>query len=543
MSMRINRRDFVLASAALVAMGRAVSGASPRPASAFEHGVASGDPLPTRVILWTRVSPPDAYTPCEVQWLVAADAALRRVVARGSVTTSLQQDFTAKVDVTGLAPGTPYYYQFVWQGERSPVGRTKTLPAGRVEQARLAFVSCANLPAGHFNVYGLLAQRQDLDAVVHLGDYLYEFANGTYGDGTALRRIPAPDREILSLLDYRQRHAQYKRDPDLQAVHRQHAFVCVWDDHEVANDAWKDGAANHNPDEGEGQWYLRKRAAIRAYFEWMPIRERGPREDAQIFRALPFGDLADLLMLDTRLYGRDQQSTVEPISDAAGYPADDPIINDARRTLLGFDQEDWLYRQLVASRQRGTPWRLLGQQVMMAQLSPTRGQSLANLDQWDGYRPARTRLFDTLRDNDVDNVVVMTGDAHTSWAQDLTPDPWGPTRLYNPRTGQGVLGVEFVAPAVTSPGVEDPVEAAATAAALRADSPHLKYVELTRRGYGVLDVTRERVQGEIWHVEAIDRPTRSEQLAAAYVTVAGSAGLTPAAGASAPRALPADPAP
>ncbi len=190
---------------------------------------------------------------------------------------------------------------------------------------------------------------------------------------------------------------------------------------------------------------MRKRAAIRAYFEWMPIREWKFRPNARIFRQFHFGNLADLLMLDTRNYGRDQQSAAKPMSPTVGFPANDPVANDPARTLLGFDQEEWLTERLSLSQSRGTTWRLLGQQVMMAQLSVSGGQTVFNLDQWDGYVPARQRLFDAVRGNNVDNLVVLTGDIHTSWANELTDNPWNPAG-YDPATGRGVLGVEFVTP-------------------------------------------------------------------------------------------------
>ena len=542
MTSRFSRRDFVAATAAAAAASSSGAFAiGSGQAAVFQHGVASGDPLQERVILWTRVTVADLYAEVDVKWLIARDPGMRKIVGSGIESTSIRRDFTIKVDVSGLDSDTTYYYQFFSRGAASPIGRTKTLPQGRVDHARIAFASCSNLPAGLFNVYALIARRSDLDAVLHLGDYIYEYANATYGDGTALGRVPVPNREIISLVDYRQRHAQYKRDADLQAAHRQHPFICVWDDHESTNDSWKDGAENHNPELGEGEWSVRKRASIRAYFEWMPIRERGGL-NGRIYRSMRFGNLADLLMLDTRLHGRDQQSAVKPISPSVGFPANDPVANDPNRTLLGFDQEEWLNAQLVRSKQRGAAWRLLGQQVMMAQLSVSGGQTLFNLDQWDGYRPARERLYGTLRDNLVDNVVVMTGDIHTSWANDLTSNPWDPTGAYNPQTRRGVVGVEFVTPSVSSPGILDPIEAAQTAAFLRSVSPHMKYIELNKRGYGLLDITRERVQGEIWHVDTVDAPSRNETLAAAFVTAAGENGLVQVSTASAAGTA-ADPAP
>jgi alkaline phosphatase D len=527
---RLTRRSF-LAAAAVLAASRGAQPAGARGAASFEHGVASGDPLHDRVILWTRVTPPNWFDEIEVKWQVARDPKMQRVIARGLVTTSLWRDFTVKVDVDGLEPAQTYYFRFETPGARSLIGRTRTLPRDDAQAARLAVVSCANLPMGFFNVYALLARRADLDAVLHLGDYLYEYANVTYGDGTLIGRVPEPDREIVTLLDYRLRHAQYKRDPDLQAAHRQHPFICVWDDHEFANNTWKDGADNHNADKGEGEWPVRMRAAIRAYVEWMPIREWTALPDTRIYRQFRFGGLADLLMLDTRQHGRDRQSTTPRVSAGGGYPADDPIANDPARTLLGLDQEEWLTRQLSASAAGDVTWRLLGQQVLMAQLSTDGGQTSNNFDVWDGYVAARGRLYDAVRDHRVDNLVVLTGDIHSSWANELTRDPWD-EKTYGPDTGRGALGVEFATPAVSSPGALNPVHALQRAALIRRASPHVKYIEMHERGYVLLDLDRQRIQGEFWHVATVDAPSREETLAAAFVNEAGANRLQPVTGAS-----------
>lgn len=543
---RHTRREFVAALAALSAAGVAAPafgsdaarrGPPARPV--FAHGVASGDPRHDRVILWTRVTPADPEDYLEGRWQIARDPGFRRDVTRGRFVTDITRDFTVKIDACDLEPGTTYYYRFESRGVRSPIGRTRTLPGRGVDAFRIAFLSCSNFPYGYFNAYARVAERSDLDLVLHLGDYLYEYPRGTYVDpALAGQRDVNPVTEILSLTDYRLRHAQYKTDPDLQEAHRQHAFVTVWDDHEVANDAWKDGAENHQPDEGD--WNLRKRAAIRAYEEWMPIRTRGV-VDTRIFRRLRIGDLADLLMLDTRLYGRDLQAAFK--GGVAELPVTDPVLADPGRTLLGFDQEAWLAERLVESQQRGAPWRILGQQVMMAQLSTTFGATIINPDQWDGYGPARARLYDTIRTGGVDGVVVLTGDIHSSWCNELTANPWDRSGSYAPGTGRGAVGVEFVCPAVTSPSpVPDPAVATQTAFVLRQISPHVRYVDLIRRGYGLLDIDRERVQGELWHVSGIGTRASGETLGAAFVTPVRTGGLVQVASASAARAG-ADPAP
>jgi alkaline phosphatase D len=293
----------------------------------------------------------------------------------------------------------------------------------------------------------------------------------------------------------------------------------VWDDHESANDSWRDGAENHNPENGEGEWVVRRRNAVRAYNEYMPIRSSSDSDD-EIYRSFRIGDLADLVMLDTRLHGRDLQAAFK--TGQSDLPVSDPTISDGTRTLLGFDQEEWLERQLWESKQRGQTWRVLGQQVMMAQLSTTFGQTIINADQWDGYRPARERLFRHLIDNNIKNNVVLTGDIHSTWCADLTLNPWDSSR-YNPQTGAGVVGAEFVCPAVTSPGVvPDDATAALLAGQLRFVSPHLKYINLNRRGYGVLDLTHEMATCEIYHVATVDAKSDQETLAATMVSEVGN---------------------
>jgi len=520
----LTRRGFVVA-ASLAAVGGTVRTAAghersrPRDRSpVFRHGVASGDPLHDRAILWTRVTPKRVHDDVLVRWQVARDPRMKKRVCGGSAWTDASRDFTVKIDARDLEPDRTYYYRFETSGARSPIGRTRTLPLFAARRLRFAVASCANYPYGYFNVYRRIAERADLDFVVHLGDYIYEYANGQYGDGTATGRIPAPDREMVSLGDYRLRHATYKTDPDLQEAHRQHPFIAVWDDHESTNDSWQGGAQNHNPEAGEGDWEDRKRASIRAYFEWMPIREPQRRSSGVIHRSFRVGNLAEIDMLDTRLYGRDQQ---------ASGPGDTATLIDPTRQLLGVEQETWLFNRLYHSHAQGVRWRVLGQQVMMAQLSADRGASPINVDQWDGYAPARARLFEHLIDHDIRNTVVLTGDIHSSWGNDLTTNPYDST-VYDPITGRGSRGVELVTPAVTSPGIEPPAEAAQTAALLRAVNPHMKYVELNKRGYVVVDIDRDRVHSEWYHVETIADRDNTQTLAAALRSESMSDHLVPA---------------
>jgi alkaline phosphatase D len=513
--MPITRRKFIqgAAASALIPLAVRAEQAAPDPAQRlFKHGVASGDPLTDRVMLWTRITPPptrSATGPIDVQWMVAADEGLQQVIARGTAQAAMERDFTVKVDAGGLATGRSYYYGFVASGERSPIGRTKTLP-DRADRLRVASVSCSNYPAGYFNVYRCLAGRADLDAVIHLGDYIYEFANGRYGDGSSSGRVPLPAGEASTLADYRNRYATYRSDIDLQEAHRRHPFIAVWDDHESANDAWSGGAPNHN--ESQGSWAIRQAAAYKAYLEWMPIRESAdPR--IHLYRSFRFGDLVDLVMLDTRGL-RDQQ--------ARGNDA--KALADPSRSLLGAAQEEWFFNQLRTSQRAGAGWRLIGQQILFTPLSIP-GLPVANPDLWDGYAPARNRVFDLLATDKITNVVVLTGDIHSSWAMDVPRNPW---TGYDPTTGAGSIAVELVTPAISSPPFFASAELRQRAAQLRPLARHLKFLEGEHNGYTLLDVTRERLQAEWYHVDSVAQRGDTETKAASLVCEHGSSRLSPA---------------
>ena len=545
--MTVTRRQFAAstllagaASSALLAAKATSAATKPPDTPTFAHGVASGDPLNDRIILWTRVTPAgtstdsttdpstdpttvistDASAPVRVRWRIATDAQLRKIVNQGELLALPSRDFTVKVDALGLEPGRTYYYQFDANDHASPTGRTRTLPSGVVGRTRLAVVSCSNLPMGYFNAYAAIAARFDLDAVLHLGDYFYEYGPGERRDGEALGRLHTPDHELLTLADYRARHAQYKQDPDLQAAHRQHPWITVWDDHESANDAWTGGAQNHNPDKGDGDWATRKAAATRAYAEWMPIREM-PDDDAglRIYRRFAFGDLLDLIMLDTRLYGRAQQVSKENTIGA----------HDPTRSLLGNDQAQWLAQQLRRSQQRGAAFRLIGQQVMFSPLLDEHRAAL-NMDQWDGYAASRELILNQLKAEKISDVVVLSGDIHSAWAFDVPLDPF---EGFNSATGKGSLAVEFVGPSVTSPGpFGTGLAAVAREAGMRMLLPHLKYVNFREHGYFVVDVTPERTQAEWYLFESVQKREVKEHLAAAFATARGANHLQTATHAS-----------
>ncbi len=521
-----NRRDFFRSSggaALLVAVPLLPAQAA---GAVFQHGVASGDPLADRVILWTRVSPPAGTTAVSVEWWIATDPGLTQVVARGRVRTSAARDFSVKVDAGGLAAGRTHYYRFSALGESSPTGRTRTLPTGRTDHLRIAVASCSNHAYGLFNAYRRIAERADLDLVLHLGDYLYEYGDGQYGD----LRPTQPANEIVTLTDYRSRHAQYKTDADLQALHRQHPMVPIWDDHESANDAWQRGAQNHDP-ASEGLWAARRRAALQAYYEWMPVREPADLKQAQ--RSFRLGDLAQITMLETRLSGRSEQLPANiPIPLLGlGFKATGRFLDPAR-SLLGSAQEAWLADTLQAS---PATWKLLGQGVMFAQLkalgrpNAEGGGLFVNPDQWDGYPPCRDRVFDMI-DAAGGNVVVLTGDIHSAWANDLARDPNNPDVAnggYDKATGAGSRAVEFVTTSITSPGLPDPD--GTFAGIIFSQNPHIRHADLDRRGYLLLDIQPARVVGEFYVVDTVAAPSAVESFVTAFEVQAGSNHLVPSA--------------
>ena len=444
----------------------------------FYHGVASGDPLHDRVILWTRVTPDGSVLPGEdvaVSWRVATDTAMTNIVASGSTVTNDSRDYTVKVDAQGLSPYTCYYFDFAALGKYSLRGRTKTAPQGDADSVRLAVVSCSNYENGYFNSYASIVARNDLDAVLHLGDYLYEYAASAGVDG----RLTEPANEIITLSDYRTRYSHYRLDPDLRRVHQQYPFVTVWDDHESANNAWKDGAENHTPGT-EGDWVVRKANSIQAYLEWLPVREN-PTFPERIYRSISFGDLFKLYMLDTRIIGRDEQ-----VGATSG------LLNDPNRSLLGQDQYNWLLNEMQWNTSR---WNIIGQQVMMAPLEAF--GLVINTDQWDGYQFERTKLYNDILASSIKNVVVLTGDIHTSWANDL------PHTGYNASTGAGSVGVEFVVTSVTS--TSSPISFGTSI--IQSFNSHMKWIELSRKGYLTLDINKDRVQSDWWFVDNITTST------------------------------------
>jgi alkaline phosphatase D len=513
--MPVSRRAFLQSSTAIATAVwpltvRGWQSPSAAPSGLFQHGVASGDPLSDRVILWTRVTPPASRSsegPIDVRWQIASDERLTNVVSKGTAQAAPQRDFTVKVDAANLKAGATYFYAFDVGGEQSPIGRTRTLPDRGAQRLRLGQVSCSNYPTGYFNAYRCLANRADLDAVVHLGDYIYEFANGRYSDPSLGRAALQPATELVTLQDYRTRYAFYRRDADLQAVHRQHPFIVVWDDHELANDAWFGGAGNHTSSQGD--WVVRQWAAYQAYLEWMPVRET-TREEIRLYRRFAFGGLADLLMLDTRGL-RDQQAA----------PNDPAAIANPRRSLLGAAQESWLSDTLRASQTAGTRWRILGQQILFSPLTVP-GMSVLRPDVWDGYPASRERVFDMIDGGRITDLAVLTGDIHSSWALDIPRNPWSE---YEPKTGSGSRGVEIVTPAVSSPPMFSTPAQREIATMLQPLARHLKFLDGDSRGYVLLDVTPKTLIAEWYFVPTVTERTDRETRAARFACESGSSRL------------------
>ena len=503
----------------------------------FYHGVASGDPLEDRVIIWTRVTPDADAEEIPVRWVMATDPQLSNIVQGGAFTTSAARDYTVKVDVTGLNAGTTYYYAFSALGRQSLIGKTRTAAAGDVEQLKFAVVSCQNYEGGYFNAFGRIAARTDLDAVIHLGDYIYEYGRGVYGVNDE-NRPNIPEGEILTLADYRTRYSLYRLDPDLRAAHQQHAFIPVWDDHESANDAYKDGAENHN--EGEGSWQERLALSKQVYAEWMPIRE--DVQSNPIYRSIKYGNLAEIIMLDTRVEGREEQ--IFDVTNPALYAPD--------RTLLGQEQRNWFVEQLTGSTAK---WKVIGNQVIFSEFNvgpfgPATGQTPEQaesvfLDIWDGYPVERDFLIDLIAENDIDNVVWLTGDFHCSFAFDVAKRPtvfgWDEAEpTYDPATGAGSVAVEFATPSISSANFDenlDPFLAAYLEAQLNRPlvnqpdlgidwtpfglegvniNPHMKYTDLNDHGYFILDLQNDKVQADWYHVETILEPSEEETFKAGW---------------------------
>ncbi len=449
----------------------------------FYHGVASGDPLHDRVIIWTRITPEDSLPSVKVQWQVSDDIDFLSILASDTLAASPARDYTVKVDVTGLQSDKFYYYRFTALGKTSVTGRTKTTPVTAKDSLKFAVVSCSNWEFGYFNAYSCIAEK-NLDAVLHLGDYIYEYAPGKYGD-TTIGRFNLPKHEIVSLQDYRTRHAQYRLDHGLRTVSQTHPFITIWDDHEFANNVYKQGAQNHQP-ETEGDFGKRKAAARQAYYEWLPIRE-----GEKLFRSFSYGNLARLIMLDERIEGRQEPPAIQ---DSA----------NVERTMLGAEQLAWFENQLNAS----STWKIVGNQVIFSDilLSAVFPKMPRNLDSWDGYQAEKKKIKEYILQNKINDVIFLTGDTHASWAIEVATDV---SKNYNP------FAVEFGTTSVSSANDNEyhPTDTVLMMEkALLKANPHIKYINDRDHGYMLLTLYPQKAKAEWYYVETLREKNTQEHL-------------------------------
>ncbi|HBN6205530.1 TPA: alkaline phosphatase D family protein [Vibrio parahaemolyticus] len=534
--MSLSRRDFMkVVSSTAVATGLIGCGSDDNESVAvsFEHGVASGDPTQTQVIIWTRVTTAASYV--DVSWQVASDIEFLNVVQSGVFTTDTGRDFTVKVDVQNLNANSQYYYRFMVGEMMSEVGQTQTLPEDGVEKASMAVVSCANYPAGYFHVYREILNQHEqspFDVVLHLGDYIYEYGAGGYAseDAAALGREPSKGTECITLDDYRKRYAQYRQDADLQALHAKLPMIAVWDDHELANDTWKNGAENHQDD--EGSFIDRRAAAAAAWTEWLPVREN-TFSNMLIYRQFSFGSLVNLMMLDTRLVGRDKPldyfSLSAPTMEAIGGLV--VQSRSADRELLGTEQLAWLMNEFNT---HDAKWNVLGQQVLMSRMELPSSVMTAmfqlftsteekkteallavntaitgyladpsadpislpyNLDAWDGYYVEREKVYQLAKASS-GNFVCLAGDTHNAWASELKDVSNNP------------IGVEFATSSVSSPGLEeylalDPVAIAQMEYTLLHLVSELQWADIKQRGFMRVTFTADAAQSTWYLVSTI----------------------------------------
>ncbi|MGE5500404.1 MAG: alkaline phosphatase D family protein [Ignavibacteriales bacterium] len=527
--MKLNRRGALALLGGGAAAATAASSARASQKISFQHGVASGDPMQDGVVIWTRLTPADPKAERASANYVVTTANGKRV-QNGRVFTSAARDFTAKVELTGLEPGREYLYWFENGGVKSPIARTRTLPSGHIDDLVLAVASCALWTGGYYNAYQAIADQHRIDAVLHLGDYIYEYGMDGYGGeiGAKIGRTVDPTHEILTLADYRRRHAQAKSDPMLQAAHARAPWIVVWDDHEVANDDWMGGAENHQPN--EGLWSDRKAAALRAWYEWMPIRDPKPgRPIEAINRSFQFGDLATLIMLETRLTARTHQLDYATDLIVEGKPDPQAFMGkylDPARTMMGPAQEAWLADQLKTSVASGHRWQVLGNQVVMARVvmpdvskkmpAEAYAQLMTNLpadvraiasqapaiaaaglpydlDAWDGYPAARERVYGMFKAANATPVVV-SGDSHAFWANDL-----------HDAAGQRVAA-EFGTAGITSPGIADILVGAPINEAFEERNKEVLYTDHGAKGFVLLTLTREAATADIVGVSTVYAP-------------------------------------
>lgn len=502
----------------------------------FYHGIASGDPLPTQVIIWTRVTP-DEQTSVPVKWTVAKDEQMTHVVQSGTLITDDTRDFTVKVDVQNLQPGTTYYYLFEAMNAKSPVGKTKTAPTGNVDKLRFAVVSCNNYSEGYFTVYSKIAEKPNVDAIIHLGDYIYEGLEREFDKSSRPNNIfdrPTDFKNKQWWLTYfRNRYSLNCADASFRKAHQNIPFIAVWDDHEVGDNSYKDSALGHNP-QTEGLWRDRVAAARQAYAEWVPIRSNG----SKIYREITYGNLVDLLMLDTRLEGRDMQV----------YDPENKALFSPTRSLLGKEQKSWLFNNLKGSTAK---WKILGNQVIFSDINIKWARAAAGsnadkvkqleytlLDYWEGYPVEKDEVVKYLSTNNINNTVILSASMHCAYAFDvaLRSSPYsrkGQPATYDPKTGKGSVAVEFATPSISSGNFDERVGSfyASTFQSVintklpfygYNPNPHMKFVDLIRNGYYLLDIDQTQAKASFYFLDDVTKLNSGEKFGGSWLVKAGT---------------------
>lgn len=516
----------------------------------FLHGVASGDPQSDGFVIWTRITPENPTARIETVWEVSKDELFNNLAASGNYIAKPEKDWTVKIELDGLDSGQIYYYRFKVSSGESLSGRSRTLPKEGVTEARFAVVSCSNYPFGYFNVYDHIAAQTELDAVIHLGDYIYEYGRDGYGGkvGAAIGREHQPSTEILSLADYRQRHAQYKSDTGSQKMLAAHPLIAIWDDHETTNNSWENGAQNHQ--ENEGNWEDRKSAALQAYYEWMPVRDpKAGRAREALFKNYQWGDLLSLATLETRLTARSEQLDYANLAQMFQTPEDitrfqTEILGAPDRQLMGSPQLDYIAESLRASKSSGTAWRLIANQVIMADVAAPNLADFAtdpaideiekelpqirsflkltelglplNLDAWDGYPAAREKLYSIAQEAGARDLLVLTGDTHEYWLNDLY------------RKDGLKMGIELGTAGVTSPGASTYFGSKGQdySDRLVARNKSVKYHDPVNKGYIDLALSRGKARAKFVAVDTVLKPNYRAFVSAAFDIIPAEGSLS-----------------
>jgi len=510
------RQALKITSIGAIGLSASISSSCSKNIYSFNHGVASGDPLEDRVILWTRVTPQQSG-PVETILEISENENFSKIAHSTKLQTSSLSDYTVKYDFLAKQycdSDKGFFYRFRAGSSISEIGKSKTF-SKNTESVKIGVFSCSNFPAGYFNAYQAAAEKNDLDLWLHLGDYLYEYPMGGYATDNAekLGRTPSPTHEMITLSDYRLRHAQYKLDHGSKALHKHAPLIAVWDDHEFSNDAWKRGAENHSEDGSEGDFYARRSAAIKAYYEWMPIREQ--QNKRKIFREFKIGKLIHLIMLDTRQYGRDKQIQPKDYLSKSGFNQAKFYndLNSQNRELLGVEQLSWIEDSILKS---NAVWTIFGQQVLMAKLKfPDISKMLkteeipdflkpylkflglgipSNLDAWDGYPAARNKLYQLMK-NAKKKFISLAGDTHNSWVSELEN-----------QSGKKV-GIELGAPSVTSPGITDVLNLDENkfVDSIVKINKELQWMEPSNRGYLFLDCMENKIIASFNYIKELNK--------------------------------------